>query len=261
MSTIQEFNDFLIDLSPCLLWQYDQAKNLNSLINSKQNWYDIYQSEFWQNWYNNVFNLSTCNIFGLSIWSVILNVPLYVPIEPEPESAIFGFNAYDPSFPELENDYWNFFGEDGSGANFSTYGQEITLTQQEQQFLLRLRYFQLSTLTNIAGIEIDGIPVTTNDNVSSTYSINQFLNYLCTNSSIEYSGTIYALDGLDMTMTYVFTTDDFPINLFNALAGLDIFPRPAGVGIRFIINNDTLFGFDMYNQNFGSGNFINEIYY
>lgn len=241
---IQQFN-YVVNLLQAVLWQYDEAKNLLSLINQKQEWYNINQTKFWQDWYINVFNLLTANEFGLSVWSYILFVPLFLENIPESDDApIWGFNKII-SYPTLENTYLNF-----ENGNFSSKGTIIYLTVEEQRFLLRLRYFQLS-------------------NRGSIYYINQFLNYLCFTSNIGYSGTIYALDGLNMTMTYVFTTGDFPKNLFNAITSLDILPRPTGVGIKIHINYGFQFGFNAFingilentNKNFLNGNFIDPFIY
>lgn len=240
MTAIQEFN-YNVNLLQAILWQYDEAKNLLSLINQKQAWYDKYQSQFWTDWYNNVFNIVTADQFGLSVWSYILNVPLFLDNSPEPsDKPIFGFND-NSLFPVLENTYLNF-----QNGNFSTKGSIIDLTIEEQRFLLRLRYYQLSD---------DGIVI----------NINAFLKYLCLTSNIGYAGTIYALDGLDMTMTYVITDAGFPQELLDAIQLLDMFPRPTGVEIKIHVNYGRQFGFnagtfDDYentNKNFGFGNFIN----
>ena len=61
-----------IDLKQCLLWQYQNSPALKSLILSKEQWYKTHQAEFWQDWYDNVFNLDTANDFGLSVWGQIL---------------------------------------------------------------------------------------------------------------------------------------------------------------------------------------------
>lgn len=232
---IQQFN-FEVDLLQCLIWMYDKATNLKSLVTQKQEWYDVNQSQFWQNWYNNVFNLLTADKFGLCVWSYILYVPLYLNFIPEPEDKpIWGFNEYTPSFPNLLNSYFNF----GNG-NFSTIGTELYLTEEEQRFLLRLRYFQLTTRGDVT-------------------DINWFLNYLIQTSDINYSGTLYMLDGLDMSITYVFSSPDFPTNLLQVLKDLDVLPRPAGVKIKYAINEGTAWGFGIYNQNFENGNFLRTI--
>jgi len=242
MATIQQF-DYSVNLLRAILWQYNEAPNLLSLVTQKQEWYTQYQSDFWGSWYTDVFDLQTANLFGLAVWSIILNVPLYVPYEPEPTvKPLWGFNAYDPTFPTLENTYLNF----GHG-NFSTRGDVISLTEEEQRFLLRLKYYQLTTRGEV-------------------WDINNFLNYLVGSSNIGFTGTIYALDDLNMTMRYVITNNTFPLDLLDLLIRLDILPRPAAVGIEdVIISQGVTWGFNAYNPsfpalentyvNFGFGNF------
>lgn len=298
-TTIQDF-DYSIDFSLPILWQYAEATNLLNLIAAKQVWYNTNFTQFWTNWYKNVFNLLTANSFGLSVWSYILNLPLYSAVAPEPLSApIWGFNKYSspfnltgtvvsgdstitglPSltgislgakvsdgavnipantivtgfigttgvtinnaatgsatesitFTSFENHYLNF-----GNSNFSSLGSVLYLTLEEQRFILRLRYFQLSTRGDIT-------------------DINKFLNYLITTSNIGYTGTIYALDDLDMTMTYVFTADDMSPNLRQVLIDLDLLPRPAGVGLKYYTSTGAEWAFGIYRQNFSHGNFIN----
>lgn len=241
---IQEF-DYSVDLLQSILWQYNEAANLQSLIEQKQAWYDINQSEFWNDWYTDVFNLETANFFGLSVWSIILNVPLFVPVDPEPnDKPIWGFNRI-VSFPTLENTYLNF-----NNSNFSTRGQVIVLTLEEQRFILRLRYFQLvsngTTYTNEADVTKNSLYIP---------GINKFLAYLTSTSDIDPNGNIYALDDLDMSMTYIFT---FLISeaLQQVLMDLDLLPRPAGVGIKYVVATGKIWGFGPFNQNFENGNFI-----
>lgn len=200
---IQQF-DYTVNLLQSILWQYNDATNLSGLIKSKQSWYNTNQTQFWTDWYNNVFNLLTANAFGISVWSYILNVPLYINNPPEsPSKPIWGFNS--GTYPTWNNSNVNF----GNG-NFSVRGTIISLTLEQQRFLLRLRYFQLTTRADIT-------------------DINAFLNYLCNTSVTGYTGTIYALENQNMTITYHFTATNFPSGLLTVITKLDIFPRPAGV--------------------------------
>ena len=48
---IQQF-DYSVDVLNVVLWQYNEAKNLLSLLNDKQAWLDVNQTAFWENWYN-----------------------------------------------------------------------------------------------------------------------------------------------------------------------------------------------------------------
>lgn len=265
---VQQF-DYTVDLTQAILWQYNNATNLLSLIDQKQTWYNVNQTAFWQNWYTNVFNLLTANAFGLAVWSYILNVPLYFENPPDPmDKPLWGFNLYNPSYPTLENTYFNFGGVAGNaGGNFSTKGGTISLTEEEQRFLLRLRYFQLYTRGNVQADPITGVTLPSANVPGAPISgINNFLHYLVNSSDIGYTGQIYVLDGLNMTMTYVFTTPDFPQYLLDAMIVLDILPRPAGVGILIHTEYGKQFGFNAFdpsypdyentNQNFGNGNFL-----
>ena len=228
---IQTF-DYSVDLLQAILWQYNDAINLQSLLTQKQDWYNLNQRDFWNDWYTNVFNLLTANFFGLSVWSKILNLPLFVPVNPEdPGKPIWGFNEYTV-FPTLINTYQNF-----ENGNFSTRGEVVVLTLEEQRFILRLRYFQLANRGDIP-------------------DINSFLQYLFATTP-GMTGTSWALDGLDMTMTYIFTV---PISeaLASVLIQYDLLPRPAGVGLKYIVLTGTIFGFGMFYQNYENGNFIPE---
>ncbi len=67
-----------IDLKQCLLWQYNNAPALRALLLQKEDWYKAHQQEFWEYWYNNVFNLETADNFGLQVWGEILDFPRQV---------------------------------------------------------------------------------------------------------------------------------------------------------------------------------------
>jgi hypothetical protein len=71
---IQQF-DFSVNLLQALLWQYNGATNLQGLLEAKYNWYYTNQSQFWNDWIGNVFNLATADDFGLAVWSIILGQP------------------------------------------------------------------------------------------------------------------------------------------------------------------------------------------
>lgn len=206
---IQEF-DFSVDLLQALLWEYNSATSLQVLLETKSVWYTENQQEFWLDWYNDVFNLVTCNAFGMAVWSVILGLPLFLIPNPDPpDKPIFGFNE-DPSI----NTYVNF----GNG-NFSSLGSTFGLTLEEQRLVLRLRYYQL--------VSRGAIPDT-----------NKFLKELFGDQ-----GTAFELDGLDMTIIYVF---NFEISnrLLAILRYYDILPRPAGVKLRFIVIAGIIYGFN-----------------
>lgn len=213
--TIQTF-DFSVRLEEALLWQYEAAVRLQKLITGKQEWYDVAQSQFWNDWYRDVFDLRTANDFGLSVWAIILNMPLVATTPPTDDRPVFGFGPPNLNFFESN------FGSDAGGA--------ILLDTEQKRLILRLRYFQLITR--------GAIP-----------EINRFLKLLFSDQ-----GPVYVLDGLDMTMTYVFGFVPSSRLRF-VLENFDILPRPAGVEIDILVNPRDSFGFAPYYSNFENSNF------
>lgn len=219
---IQQF-DYSVDLLRVLLWEYNDAEAIQTLLTKKQEWYDINQTAFWEDWYNDVFNLVTANDFGLAVWSIILNTPLQIGIGPDPEGKpIFGFGTEtaDP------NGNVNF-----SNGNFSNGDNSLRLTTEEKRLILRLRYFQLQSRT-------------------ATPEINTFLNILFE----SFPGTAYVLDGLDMTIRVVFTYNA-GTRLFFILESYDLIPRGSGVGVSYTFALSEVFGFGIHNKNFTNGCF------
>lgn len=228
---IQKFN-YDVDLLAVVLWQYNEATNLLSLLEQKQAWYSNNQTVFWEGWYNEVFDLSPWNSaitpFGLAVWSIILNMPLYIPVGDIVSTVEWGFNEIPPV-----NDYENF-----DNAPFPPTTPVITLTAPQQHFLLLLKYFNCTTrgtLVNTPENYFVQSPENEPYYKNFTYNINSFLQALCfyLGDAIGYSGqTIVCNDNLDMTISYVFSDpSQFPSNLARAIAMLDLYPRPAGVAI------------------------------
>jgi hypothetical protein len=68
-------------------------------------------------------------------------------------------------------------------------------------------------------------------------------------------GGVYVLDGLNMTyVTYVFGFQPDSALSF-VLNNYDVMPRPAAVGVRYVIATRATFGFGQYNKNFNNGTF------
>lgn len=66
--------NFDIDLSKIILWQYDDAENVKKIVDNEQKFMDSEVRDFWLDFNKNIFNLSTCNTFGLALWGKLLNV-------------------------------------------------------------------------------------------------------------------------------------------------------------------------------------------
>jgi len=209
--------DFFTDLSLALLWQYDKAVRLQSLVAAKQGWYDGQHSAFWSDWIRDVFDLRTANDFGLTVWAQILNLPLLALAPASGDREVFGFGDFNLNF---ENGN---FGRDIDAA--------LSLSTEQRRLALRLRYFQLVTRGTVP-------------------EVNAFLAVLFGDE-----GNAYVLDSLDMeTATYVFDFLPDPSVTF-VLEQFDLLPRPAGVGVRILINPADRFGFDPYYLNFENSNY------
>lgn len=199
---IEEFN-YNIDIFQVLIWQYENSTNIQQLIINKNIWTALYGTLFWESWYVDVFNLATANLFGLTVWSIILNMPLFVPVGEAPvDPPIWGFNELP--FPTV-NENLNFGHGNLAGALVVP-----TLTEEEQRIALQLRYYQLVSRGAVT-------------------EVNQFLNYL-----LGGLGGAWMIDNFDMTITYVF---NFPINpvLLNVIAGYNLLPKPAGVNVNYVV--------------------------
>lgn len=205
----QEISNSVIsnNILKALLWRFNNALVLQSLITQKSEWYGEFYDQFWSSWYSDVFNLPTANAFGCAVWAIILNLPIQINNNPDPpDKPIFGFG---PDVGSWEEGY----GQNFYNANFSFGGTILDLTVAQRRFILQLRYFQLQS-------------------DCATPSINAFLP-LIVNGVNEGSGTIYCVDNLDMTVTYVFTfTPDE--QLIPALLIYDVLPRPAGVALNIV---------------------------
>lgn len=215
MSQIQTF-DFSVDLLRALLWQYNDAARLESLVRQKQAWYDANQSAFWSDWVADVFDLRTANDFGLAVWAVILDIPLVVSSAVDPDDKpIWGFGQYRENFNN-----GNFASTSGAG-----------LTTEQKRLVLRLRYFQL--------VNDGAVP-----------EINAFFAYLFADL-----GPAYVIDGYDMRARYVFEFP-LSSALELIFTEFDLLPRPAAVGVDYVILGDADgWGFGRYHENFTNGNF------
>lgn len=63
-------------ITRALRWQQNKAPRITSVITQKDQWYYRYNTQFWQQWGEDIFNLHTANPFGLVVWCIILGLPL-----------------------------------------------------------------------------------------------------------------------------------------------------------------------------------------
>lgn len=217
MSDIQEF-DYSVDVLKAILWQYNDATTLQALLNSKNAWLLTNQTQYWQNWYDDVFNLETANQFGLAVWGIILGIKLYVAQPPIVDADIFGFDG---------SNEFNF----DNGIFGNNTGGSVVLSTDIQRIALRLRYLQITSSGCVP-------------------EINRALKQIFS----DY-GDVWLYDYQNMKQAYMF---DFtiPFEMQYMLDNYDILPRPAGVKSTYIDLTQQYFGFDGANHsNFDNGIF------
>lgn len=207
--------DFSVDLLRALLWEYNEAITLQELLQKKQGWYDLNQRDFWQSWYDNVFNLLTANEFGLAVWSIILGLPLFIATPPDPEKPTFGFDL--PQYGNFDNS--NFTDSDGNIFN---------LPLEIKRIALRLRYYQLVS---------SGTVPETNRMLADVFK--------------DY-GKVYLLDYHNMTQAYIFLFE-LSADLQYLFNHVDILPRPAAVASTYVDATKSYFGFGPYGLVFDEG--------
>lgn len=157
--------EFNVNLMRTVLWQYENAPKLKSLVQSEQDWANENVTDFWKNWFRDVFNLKTANDFGLSVWSIILDVPLIIN-RPRRVGGVFGFGSNHKNFGN---------GNFGRGRT-----QDIEVTTEQARKILLLRWFQLTSRPTVANI---------NEALEIVFG----------------AGIAYVQDNLDMSAHFMFT--------------------------------------------------------
>lgn len=216
-ASIEEF-DFSVNLLQALLWRHNDAENLQSLLESKNTWYETNQTDFWNDWVINVFNLQTANEFGLSVWAQILGVPLSLIVPPN-AGPQFGFGPASNGRQNFDN------------GNFGVAASGVGLNLEQKRILLQLQYYKLISRCTVP-------------------EMNERLKAILSNY-----GSVYVLDGNNMSfVTYVFGFQPNSALQF-VLENFNVLPRPAAVGVKYIVSTRPAFGFGAFNQNFNNGTF------
>lgn len=129
------------DLTQSLKWEQNNASAIQSLVAQKAAWYTKYNTTFWTNWEQQVFDLRTATPFGLMVWCVILGVP----------SQLFGLFPNSNAWAYGE-DRQNFVYGGGAlpatdrnlvGGNFAGGGNTTVVDLDDVRHALQLRYVSL----------------------------------------------------------------------------------------------------------------------
>lgn len=164
-NTIVEYNPS-IDFEKHIFWQYNNAPAINSLMQSKQEWYDVNQTQFWNDWVSDVLNIKTANDYGLAIWGSLLQIPRTYLVNGE--NLTLSTNQYRTvilarlrllktraTVPEINKLLQFLFGQYGKAYVVDNYNMTMTY-----HFNFNLSDLQLAILQNItllprpAGVKI-----------------------------------------------------------------------------------------------------------
>jgi len=116
-------------------------------------------------------------------------------------------------------------------GNFGTSQAGVGLTIDQKRILLQLQYYKLISRCTVPEI-----------NARIKAILGQY-------------GSVYVLDGNNMEfVTYVFGFTPNSALQF-VLENFDVLPRPAAVGVKYIVSTRPAFGFGSFNQNFNNGTF------
>lgn len=207
---IQSF-DFSVNLLRSILWQYNDAVNLQSLLEQKNEWYVQNHQLFWEDWIRDVFDLRTANQFGLVVWGIILGLQLYVNQPPQVDNPTWGFADEDVNYD--------------NGNYTPQNGETYYLPPEIQRIALQLRYVQLTS----AGC----VP-----------EINRHLKRI-----FGSYGKVWLLDYGTMTQAYIFEFP-LTAQLRYLFDNYDILPRPAGVKSGYLEIDEVFWGFADEDQNY-----------
>lgn len=212
--------EFHVNLMRTVLWQYENAPKLKSLVQSEQDWANENVTEFWQNWFRDVFNLKTANDFGLIVWSIILDIPLIIN-RPRRVGGVFGFGSNHKNF--------------GNGNFGRARSRDIEVTTEQARKILLLRWFQLTSRPTVP-------------NINKALEI------------VFGEGIAYVQDSLDMSDLFFMFTERPDYQTIDLLKNRDLLLRPSTVGSAFGVQPRAGFGFGVHHLNFGNGNFSHKEY-
>lgn len=211
----QQLFDLSVNLMRSILWQYEGAPNAIALARSDQRFIDLKHTEFWDDWIKDVFDLTTANAFGLTVWARILDLPISVT-ESQNIEDVWGFGIHNRNFNN---------GGFGVGTD-----SDLTLDIESARQLLRLRWFQLTMRPTVP-------------------NINRAL------SEIFGPGIVEVIDGYDMLYATYFFQQTPGYKLRRLLEKTNVLPRPSTVGVRWVVQAPPVFGFGEHHLNFNNGPF------
>ena len=184
--------------------QFVNATNLNGLLNGIQPLITISVEDYYQNF----FDINTCNTQGINQWGALLNINRTINV-PNFQN-VFGF---DDGETPIDNQYpCNF----GMGNFYDGQFTATDLSDNEYRALLRLRYAY----------------ITTN---ASVYNANLMMNIYVQSLNASYKAFVKEISPMIIQFQFNFNLTDLQ---YAALTTQDVLPIPLGVGYSILLNVD-----------------------
>lgn len=209
-------DDFKADITQAILWQFENSPNLIRLIKNKQAFYDNAVPALIEKLERDFFNIETANLWGLVLWSLILNIPIAKQIAPQTEKKAFGFGVERRNFRARTN-----FGNRAGGI--------YSLTTEQARRLIRTRIFTLTHAPTQDNI---------NRHLSDYYS--------------QVDSKVYVIDQMDMQ--WILYNFNYEIDSYTRflIEEFDLLPRPSTLGTRVREIKKVSFGLGAKRRNFAA---------
>ena len=115
--------DFSADsLQSVKLWQYNDAVRLNTLLDGEIAFAEKNITGFWQNWFDDVFNIDTAQNYGLTLWGQILGVRRISYTDPDTNTEVV---VSDDMYRRMLKGRFFTFGRIGTIPDINHYLQMI----------------------------------------------------------------------------------------------------------------------------------------
>jgi len=198
--------DHRADIGIALLWQYQNATRLKGLIESKQSWLDDKHRQFWEDW--------TIYIFGAL--SLDAETSRHLSDISDPDNP--AYNPQSPDYPTAQ--LWIF--------GLSVWGKILNLSRTYMDGGTKV---QISTMMYFVLLKGELLKQHMG---SSIPEINRWLKLV-----FGSFGNAYVVDNGNMTF-YIVIDFEMSESDYNMLTGLNLVPRPAGVGVSLLNVNYNL---------------------
>lgn len=192
-----------MDISETILSQYQNSPGWRTIIQSFADAVD--PEDFFDLWYDNVWNPSTAIGIGLDIWGRIVGVGRVLQVT---TAGYIGFEEAEGS---------------GASTSIRAFNQGILYSGQQTTSNV--------ALTDDAFRSLIFAKAAANITDCSIASLNAILMNL-----FGYAGKSYVIDNGNMAMTYRFEFVPNPVQL-SIIYRSGVLPQPSGVEVNYVFNN------------------------